>query len=117
MISTIKTGTYKLIETRHHTKILSLETDKYAWVEPPNIGEILVASYRSHKTDCVLSVGRFVLYSVDDEPSLADEMHLELEVGENIWQGYLLPTGLPSTSKRRSRIIPTSEVITNKQGV
>lgn len=112
MISIYRKGLYKLIETKHHTKVLYLDNDIYAWVEPPTIGEILVASRNVHKTDCVLSVGHYHLYQVENEPHLSDQIHLELEVGHELWQGYLLLSGLPDKHKKRGRIIPTHEVIT-----
>lgn len=112
MISLLKTGHHKLIETKRHTKILFLDGDTYAWVEPPSIGEILVVSHNAHKTDYLLSSGRYYLYDVVDEPDISDHIHLELEAGEDIWQGYLLLTGLPSDTKKRARIVPTREVIT-----
>lgn len=112
MITLLKTGNYRLIETKHHTKVLYLENDTYAWVEPVNIGEILVTSHAVHKTDCVLSTGQYHIYQVDDEPKFTDLTHLELQVGPAQWQGYLLLTGLPNDSKKRGRIVPTSEVIT-----
>ncbi len=112
MITLNKAGLYKLIETKHNTRVLYLDNDTYAWVEPRNIGEILVASRKVHKTDCVLSLGHYRLYDVKDEPALSDQMHLELEVGRNHWQGYLLLSGLPDFHKLRGRIIPTQEVIT-----
>ena len=113
MIALYKEGLYKLIETKHHTKVLYLNNDIYGWVEPPAIGEILIVSHKVHKTDCILSLGRYCLYDIKDEPYLFDEQHLELEVGQDHWQGYLLPTGLPDNHKPRSRIIPTTEIITN----
>ncbi len=106
-------GFYKLIETKLHTKVLYLGRDVYAWVEPPSIGEMLVVSHSPHKTDCVLSLGEYRLYDVDDEPKLSDLQHLELEVGRGAWQSYLLLTGLPTDDKKRARIIPTVEFITN----
>jgi len=112
MISLYRSGVYRLIETKHHTKILYLSFDVFAWLEPTGIGEILVASYKKHKADCVLSMGRYNLYDVKDEPNLSDQQHLELDVGMSNWQGYLLPTGLPDSHKKRSRIIPTDEIIT-----
>ena len=112
MITLVKSGDYRLIETTKHTKILSLDSDTFAWVEPPEIGEILVVSHVAHHTDCVLSIGKYHLLTVDDEPELVDTTHLELEVGQNTWQGYLLLTGLPSDDKKRARIVPTHEVIT-----
>jgi hypothetical protein len=114
MISLYKSGLYKLIETKHHTKVLYLDNEVYAWVEPKNIGEILVISHKLHKTDCVLGLGRYRIYDVEDEPQLSDQQHLELEVGGSVWQGYLLLTGLPTDQKKRGRIIPTNETIAGK---
>ena len=114
MISILKQGGYKLIETKSQTKILYLDEEVYAWVEPASIGEILVYSHNSHITDCVLSVGMYFIYEVTDEPKLSDQQHLELEVGDRSWQGYLLLTGLPSDKKVRVRIIPTAERITGE---
>jgi len=111
MINMLKFGLYKLIETKHHTKILYLDNDAYAWVEP-STGEILVISHAIHKTDCTLCVGRYYMYDVGDEPMLSDQIHLELEVGRGHWQGYLLLSGLPNDHKKRGRIIPTEEIIT-----
>ena len=115
MITTLRTGLYKLIETKHNTKVLYLDNDVFAWVEPKNIGEILVASHKTHRTDCILSMGHFHIYDVKDEPNLSDQIHLELEAGRNVWQGYLLLSGLPDVHKKRGRIIPTMETITGNR--
>lgn len=113
MIKIHQQGSYKLIETKGQTKILILDNnDTFAWINAEDIGEILVTSHKKHKTDCILAAGRYRLYEVKDEPQLTDLLHLELFVGEGIWQGYLLPTGLPNDEKKRNRIIPTDEVIT-----
>lgn len=111
MITLQRSGLYKLIETKANTKVLYIDTDVYAWVEPTNIGEILVFSHNAHKTDCILSMGRYRLFVVKDEPKLSDHIHLELEVGEGHWQGYLLLSGLPDDNHKRGRIIPTHETI------
>lgn len=111
MITLTKNGMYKLIETKHNTKVLYLDNVAYAWIEPTAIGEILVASHKVHKSDCVLSIGEYRLYDVLDEPKLSDQLHLELSVGLKFWQGYLLLSGLPSSTHKRVRIIPTHEVI------
>lgn len=113
MISTEQSGFYKLIETKSNTKVLYLGRQVYAWIEPKNIGEILVVSRRVHRTDCVLAMGHYNIYDVSDEPNLSDMQHLELEVGRNSWQGYLLLTGLPDKNKKRARIIPSYEIITS----
>lgn len=112
MISLMRGGPYRLIETKAHTKILYLDKDQYAWVEPPHIGEILVTSHTKHKTDCILSLGTYLMYDVRDESGVSDHIHLELEVGKGQWQGYLLLTGLPDDEKTKARIIPTHEQIT-----
>ena len=115
MIRLKKMGQYRLLETKHNTKVLSLDDAIFAWVEPAGIGEILVTTHSSHTKDCVLSVGHYRLYEVEGEPELSDQPHLELETGRNLWQGYLLPTGLPDDEKIRSRIIPTSELVTGRR--
>ncbi len=117
MIDLYRTGDYKLIETKGNTKILYLDVDAYAWVELAGLGEILVSSHKQHKADCVLSVGKYRILEVQDEPHFSDHLHLELEVGVDYWQGYLLLTGLPDEHRRRVRIIPTNEVITGNKEV
>ena len=112
MIRIIRQGAYKLIETRKHVKVLYLDNDIYAWPLTKQYGEMLVTSHRDHKTDALLSTGRYNLYSVDDEDYLTDLQHLELETGLNRWQGYLLMNGLPDSHKTRCKIVPTSETIT-----
>lgn len=113
MITLQREGVYRLIESKGQTKILILDgKETFAWVNAKDIGEILVSSHKTHKTDCILAVGHFRIYEVKDEPGLTDLIHLELSVGLGVWQGYLLPTGLPHAEKKRNRIIPTPEIIT-----
>lgn len=113
MVRLIQEGKFKLIETKNQTKILTLDGDKtYAWVKAEDIGEILVTSHKIHRTDHILSIGNYRMYDVEDEPNLTDLIHLELFVGDGVWQGYLLTTGLPTDEKKRNRIIPTKEIIT-----
>ncbi len=112
MIALLTAGNYRLIETKHQTKILTLGHDTYAWPETKDVGELLVATHHTHQTDCVLGLGQYKLYGVTDEPGITDLEHLELEIGRNCWQGYLLLNGLPDAQKRHVRIIPTHEVIT-----
>jgi len=113
MIYLDETGTYELVETKRHIKILCLSGAIYAWLEPKDIGEILILSKRNHTVNCILSIGHYRLYRVTNEPGLVDLAHLELEVGNDTWQSYLLLTGLPTKHKKRSRIIPTNELITH----
>ncbi len=112
MITVVARGNYKLIETKSQVKILTLDDQVYAWVWAKDIGEILVASHHPHKIDHILAIGRYRLYNVENEPNYSDLLHLELLVGAGHWQGYLLLTGLPAGDKIRSRIIPTTEIIT-----
>jgi hypothetical protein len=112
MIKLTQEGDYKLIETKGQTKILTLDSQKvYAWITAKDIGEILETSHVQHKVDHILAIGEYRIYDVKNEPQLSDQLHLELSVGRGMWQGYLLLTGLPSDTKKRSRIIPTSEII------
>lgn len=112
MIRLIEQGEYRLIETKGHTRILILEDKVFAWITAGEIGEILVASYKTHTVDHILSAGKYRIYQVKDEPQLTDLLHLELHAGGGTWQGYLLPTGLPDKKDKRNRIIPTKETIT-----
>ncbi len=104
-----------MIETKDQVKILTLDDDVYAWIVVKNIGEILVTSHNPHETDHILASGGYRLYQVEDEPELADLQHLELNVGERLWQGYLLLTGLPGDKKKRGRIIPTAETVLSRR--
>jgi len=113
MITLIKKGDYSLTETKAHIKILTLDKKtNFAWINATAIGEILVNSNKRHKIDHILAVGKYRLYDVRNEPDFVDLKHLELLAGEGVWQGYLLPTGLPTIEKKRNKIIPAKEVIT-----
>ena len=113
MIRVIQEGTYQLIESKGQTKILMLDNEKnFAWVNAAGIGEILITSQDKHSRDCILANSKYRLYEVKGEPNLTDLQHLELYVGNNVWQGYLLTNGLPNEKKKRNRIIPTTEIIT-----
>lgn len=113
MIQLLQEGEYELIETKGQTKVLILKNESvYAWVYADEIGEILVTSHKSHVVDHILAIGKYRLYEVKKEPGLTDLAHLELSVGDGVWQGYLLPNDLPTNKKIRNRIIPTKEIIT-----
>lgn len=118
MVKLLQWGIYSLIETKAHTKILILDNKKmYAWIIAGEIGEILVASHKPHKIDHILSVGKYRIYKVKNESKLTDLTHLELLVGDGVWQGYLLTSGLPSANnKKKVRIIPAKEIITKSTG-
>ena len=113
MITLLGQGEYQLLETKNLNKILKI-SDKgtYAWINAKGIGEILIFSHKKHKADYVLSVGKYRLYQVKDDSKLTDTIHLELSTGKSSWQGYLLITGFPNDKDKRSRIIPTEEIIT-----
>lgn len=113
MIRVIDSGTYRIVETKRSTKILYLGKVPYVWIRPASIGEILVSSHHENESDTNVSTGLYKLYDVEDEEYLTDLQHLELEYGHDAWQGYLLPTGLPSGTKLRARIIPTDQLITH----
>ncbi|MBP6882434.1 MAG: hypothetical protein KBC15_02655 [Candidatus Levybacteria bacterium] len=112
MIKLVRYGQYELSETKHQTKVLALDDDFFAWVNVEGIGEILVTARDVHDIECVLCRGTYKMYEVKDEPNLTDLVHLELFVGDGMWQGYLLTTGLPNEEKIRVRVIPTKEIIT-----
>ncbi len=112
MISLKNSGKYSLVETVDKTKILTLdEKPSFAWVNAEGIGEILIMIKKKFTVEKILSVGTYRLYNVKNEKKLTDLEHLELFVGNGMWQGYLLPTGLPNGAIRK-RIIATREIIT-----
>ncbi len=113
MIVVVDSGTYTLAETKHGTKLLRLDDSTYAWIVAPRIGSLLIRSSLPHIEKDVLSRGAYRIYSVTDEPHFSDQLHLEVEVGYDTWQGYLLPTGLPDARDTRKLLIPTHEVITH----
>jgi len=113
MIVLLRSGIYSLAETKQSTKILYLDKTGYALIEPLPFGSMLVLIRRAQQDRQLLSTGNYRLYDVTNEPHLADEPHLELEVGDDQWQGYLLPTGLPDDTHPRRRIIATHELITH----
>lgn len=103
MIQLVEQGIYHLIESKGHTKILILDKKKtFAWINVADIGEILVTSHKSHTVDHLLAAGKYRLYTVLDEKNLTDLEHLELFVGEGLWQGYLLTNGLPNDEKKET---------------
>jgi hypothetical protein len=113
VIKVSKSGKYSLIETFDHTKILTLDDKaRYAWINASGIGDILVSTHKKFNPSATISTGAYRMYGVKNEPKLTDLVHLELFVGNGHWQGYLLPTGLPTNSEKRNRVIPTNELIT-----
>lgn len=113
MITLLSQGDYQLIEIKNLSRILKI-SDKgtFAWINAKGIGEILNLTHKKQKAEYVLSVGKYRIYDVKDDPKLTDTLHLELSTGKGSWQGYLLITGLPTDKNKRSRIIPTKEIIT-----
>ena len=114
MITPTSRGTFKLLETKRGQRVLYLNDEIYEFVTPNRIR----SSFRKyHKSDCVLSAGRFQIYFVSVENHITEHWHLELEVGANIWQGYLLPQGLPGEEFYVTRLLPTSEIISKNRKV
>ncbi len=116
MITLIDFGFYRLFETKTPVKVLVLGTKAYVWVYARGIGDILVKSTHKHTPWDMLSTGQYRIFAVDDETSFSDQLHLELMTGDGEWQGYLLPTGLPTENKHRVRIIPTYESVSAQVG-
>lgn len=117
MIQLLEKGKYVLFETSESTKILVLEDlGNFAWIKAGRIGDILVSTDDKAVEKTILAQGNYRLYDVANEPKLTDLKHLELFVGDGVWQGYLLPTTLPDRNKKRSRIIATDEIITINAG-
>lgn len=109
MIKVLKEGRYKLVETKKHAKVIYLDGEPYVWFYVPKVGHILETKKGHHKTDYTLVVGRYRLYDVKGSPRYTENKHLELFVGNGLWQGYILPAGL----KHKRIIIPTNEIISS----
>ena len=111
MIHLVKRGDYTLLETKHRTKVLSLDNkEQYAWIHAKGIGDVLVRSRKKHHSANILAAGKYRVCDVENEPGIADSPHLELSLGNGRWQGYLLLNGLPKYNDK-NRIIPTDEII------
>ena len=117
MIKVLSNGSYKLIETKQQIKILYLDDTPYVWLFLKGIGHVLETTNKPHKAEHILAEGRYRLYEVKDDPKLSDNQRLELVVGPGKWQGYLLLTGLPNQTKKRSMIIATDETISSPKNV
>lgn len=114
MIELRRQGHYELAETATHTHLLTLEGgEHFAWILAKGIGEILVTAKRHHVLIRTLARGNFRLYEVQNEIGLSDGIHLELALGGDDWQGYLLPHGLPDGRIRRL-VVPTWETISSE---
>ena len=116
MISITRRGQYRLIQIQKQTKVLILDNkDIFLWQISAEQGEVLKKTHSHVQEIEVLAEGPYRFYEIDNEDGLIDGMHLELLVGEGRWQGYLLPEGIPSDSKKIQKhyhISPTKETIT-----
>lgn len=111
MIEQIDKGTYTLAGTKGNHKILLLDNQAYIWITTKKIGQILVFTQKIQTPHYIMAEGKYTLFAVVNEPKLVDLVHLELQVGAKQWQGYLLPTGLPTQDNIRNRLIPTTELV------
>lgn len=111
MIKLVKKGKYKLVGTPDHKIILFLDEQGYHWGHAKRIGLLLTFSKHAHRLSYLLTQGEYKMYDVKNETQLVDLYHLELSLGRGRRQGYLLLTGLPTSKKIRSRIVPTAELI------
>jgi hypothetical protein len=114
VIRLVNQGSYKLIGTWGGTKILILnDKDRFAWMHAGDkIGEILVSTRKKFADHYTLARGKFRIYEVRNRDKQNTGTHLELYIGEGMWQGFLLPKGLPKGRDIRNKIIPTHQVIT-----
>ncbi|MBN1369509.1 MAG: hypothetical protein JW954_04660 [Dehalococcoidaceae bacterium] len=114
MIQLIEKGVYHLKEMGDASKLLTLDIyngkSDYVWERDKDI-RIRSAGQHGGRVFCTLAAGKYRLYQVKDEPGLASQLHLELLVGEGIWQGFLLPEGLPGDLEAKP-MIPVEETIT-----
>jgi len=112
MVSIMRQGSYKLTESRLQIKALYLDSSSYAMLFIDALGEMIATAREPKPSDYTLSAGHYRLYDIVDEPDMSEGLHLELEVGDDIWQGYLLPNGLPDKGSIRGCLLPTHELVT-----
>ncbi|KTB49339.1 hypothetical protein [Dehalogenimonas alkenigignens] len=114
MIQLVNKGLYHLEEMDDASKFLILALDDerrvYIWETAGGI-KIRLAPKQPVKTLCTLAAGKYRIYRVQDEPGLASQLHLELLVGEGLWQGFLLPEGWPEDLETKP-MVPVEETIT-----
>jgi len=112
MIQLIGSGSYRLNGAGDSARLITLVSYKdrrtYAWGVSNGIQ---LVDQEPDETYYALGAGKYRLYQVSDEPGLTNQLHLELSLGEGIWQGYLLPEGLPDRRKTKT-MIPVKELIT-----
>jgi hypothetical protein len=95
--------------------VLAVDDGVYSWVTGERMGVVLVTSHHDYTDYHILATGYYRLYDVKSEPGLSPQQHLELNVGYNLWQGYLLPSGLPNKTRKLVKIMPTKEVVSVKK--
>lgn len=111
MITVIDRGSYCLLENKKQGKMLIFDGKKsYSIKDYGSLKKIYFNPLRNVKNDCLLCMGNFRLYKVSNEEHLSSNFHLELNIGQGQWQGYLLPKGLPK-NRTINKIIPTQELI------
>lgn len=113
MIKVVLCGKYRLVETVEHLKVLYLDDAVYLWQYEPGTGDVLVLIGYQYPAGYTLACGNYRVYEVTDEPRFSGHIHLELYLGDQHWQGYVLEAGLPPKHSQ-SFIAPTAEVITKK---
>lgn len=111
MITVVDRGSYCLLENKKQGKVLIFDDKKsYSLTEYGKLKKIPLYPHKNTKNNCLLCKGNFRLYKVSNEEHLSSNFHLELNIGQGQWQGYLLPKGLPKNRTINS-IIPTQELI------
>ena len=116
MIKLIQSGVYQLTQTTGESKILTLDKAQiYTWRHSKETDVIWTTFHTAQKSDHLLAMGKYRYYTVEDDFQLTDALHLELLVGEGVWQGYLLSLGFPRSENKHSRIIPTHELVSRSQ--
>ena len=107
-------GRYQLSESKDGSRLLCLasyyDEVTYAWGYSDGI-QLRLTDQKPDETWSALVVGKYRLYLVNGEADLTDQHHLELLVGEGVWQGYILPEGFPEELTAKT-MIPVKELIT-----
>lgn len=113
MIKVKRKGLYCILGKENGEKYLILDKKlNYRWTCQAKQETLSLSGKKIDDKEVIITSGRYRLYDVRSESHLTNLYHFEILISKNIWQGYLLPDGLPTKDMKSKFIFPTNEVIT-----
>lgn len=113
MIKVRRKGFYHIVAEGGGDKYLVLDKKlSFRWMCQDRVEKLEFVNKAIDDKKAIITSGRYRLYDVRDESHLTNLHHFEMLTGKNMWQGYLLPEGLPEKNMKKKLIFPTKELIT-----